>query len=156
MRSVGSLSPTSRSVHNDKVDRALAALSGRPSSYTYVLLNQAHFYLDIAAALVIGLVTGLLVHQSLAGAALMVALACATTPLLDRRIVGIDSEGLVQAKSAPFSNRPIELLPPLRFSEIEVVGNRGHGGAVFRINGTTYVGSRGSAALAGALQSRRT
>ena len=62
MPSLSTPSATTRSVHNDTIDIALSDLSGRPTTYTYMLLNRTRFYFHNAATLVTGLVMGWVVH----------------------------------------------------------------------------------------------
>lgn len=142
-------------MNSTKLDRALSALSGRPCTYAYVLQNRTRFYLGLGAALAVGLATGVLIHQWLVGTTVVVALTFVTAPLFDRRIVGLNANGVVQAKCVSFGARPTELLAPLEFTEVQVLGNRALDTAAFRINGTTFLGNKGSSALAGALQQKQ-
>ena len=138
-----------------ELDSALSALSGRSCTYAFLLLNRTRFYLGLVFALLVGVATGVLIHQWLVGTIVWVALISIAERLSDRRIVGIDIKGLIQAKSAVFVARPTELLAPLQFAEVQVLNTGTRNNALFRIDGTAYVGTRGSIALAGALQSRQ-
>ena len=124
-------------------------------THVYLLLNRTRFYLGLVFALVVGVATGVLIHQWLVGTIVWVVLISIADRYSDRRIVGIDVKGLVQAKTAVFTARPTELLAPLKFADVQVLNTGTRNNAVFRIDGTTYVGTKGSIALAGALQSRQ-
>lgn len=137
------------------LDGALSALADRSCTHAYLLQNRRRFYLGLVGALLIGLITGAVIDQWLVATIVSVILVNAATFGSDRRIVGIDSKGLVQAKSAPFTARPTELLAPLQFAEVQVVNTGDRDNAVFRINGTTYLGAKGSSELASALRSRQ-
>lgn len=144
-----------RGVKGAELNGALSVLSDRACTHVYLLQNRRRFVLGVVGALLIGLIAGAVIRQWLVATIVVVVLVNAAARFADRRIVGIDSKGLVQAKSATFTTRPTELLAPLQFSEVQVRHTAGHDTAVFRINGTAYLGARGSCDLANALKSRQ-
>lgn len=142
-------------VNRAELSDALSALAGQPCNHVYLLQNRRRFYLVLVGGLLIGLVTGVVIQRWLVATIVSVVLVNAAAYFSDRRIVGMNSTGLAQAKSSPFTARPTELLAPLRFAEVQVLNTGGHDTATFRINGTSYLGTKGSSELARALQSRQ-
>lgn len=103
----------------------------------------------------VGLAAGALVHNVLVYLVVYAAALVAAVPFLDRRLVGLDAEGVVQAR-AGYPGQPGKMLAPLEFRAVKVVGEGVAGGDLsdrptFRIEGANYRGQRGSNALGEAL-----
>lgn len=142
------------SVNKVERDSALSALSGQACTHAYLLHNRTRLYLGLAVAILVGAATSVLVGHWIVGSIVSFVLISVSELLSDRRIVGISANGVVQAKSALYTARPTELLTSLQFWEMQVLDGGGHDNALFRIDGTTFLGTKGSIALAGELQSR--
>ena len=138
-----------------ELDGALAALSGRSCTHAYLLQNGRRFYLSLFVGVLVGLSASVLIGAWRVGPLFVAVVVFAAAPLADRRIVGVDAEAVVQARSAPFVARPTELLASVPFSEVQVLSTGAHDNLVLRLDGAKFVGTKGSKASAEALWSRQ-
>src|SRR5262245_32816380 len=99
-------------------------MSDRPCTMAYVLQRRTHFFGGIAAATVVGLVVGAVVHQWILAVIVVVVLVLVSTPLVDRRVAGLSIDDVVQAKCAPFAARPTKLLDAVPSAQVEVLNSR--------------------------------
>jgi len=131
-----------------RLGRELSAISGRPCTHAYLLQNRRHVALGALGALACGVAIGFVISQWLLASIVMLGVVGASSRFNDRRIVAIDGTGIVQAKSAEYRATPVAMLPPLRYDEVEIRGPSKLGDALFRLDGRTFIGVRGTAPFA--------
>jgi predicted lipid-binding transport protein (Tim44 family) len=131
-----------------ELETAMSELTGRPCSAACLVQNRSRFFGAMMGSLAVGMVVGEVVNQIFIGAIVVAVLIGISGPLVDRRILGLDDTGVVQARAASFTTSPTALLGAAGNVSLSKFGRN----PVFHIEGRAYLGATGSRDFATTLQ----
>ncbi len=131
----------------------MTQLSGQRCTVACLVQNRARFVVGMTGALLIGATVGIVVRQFILASIIVAVLVAATSPLADRRILGLTDTGVVQRRAATFTTAPTSAIAS---TDMTLQVKSGRKNPLFRIDGRTYLGATGSREFAEQLRRSRT